>query len=84
MTIIRCKGMPPAGAWTIRSLLAEEEVRQEVGHVLVELVLGRQEHGLVVDEQEQQVEEEQEDDARDHDHVRGDAVLLGRDAVLAV
>ena len=34
------------------SLLTEEEVWQEVGHVLVELILRGQQHRLVVDEQQ--------------------------------
>eukprot|EP00444_Apocalathium_aciculiferum_P002007 CAMPEP_0183388212 /NCGR_PEP_ID=MMETSP0370-20130417/3880_1 /TAXON_ID=268820 /ORGANISM="Peridinium aciculiferum, Strain PAER-2" /LENGTH=208 /DNA_ID=CAMNT_0025567071 /DNA_START=52 /DNA_END=679 /DNA_ORIENTATION=- len=75
-------------AHTIRELasliLAEEEVRQEVGDVLVELVLRRQQHGLVVDEQQEGVEEEQEDDAQEQHGVGADAVLLRRDTDLAV
>eukprot|EP00445_Apocalathium_hangoei_P025943 CAMPEP_0203931274 /NCGR_PEP_ID=MMETSP0359-20131031/69862_1 /ASSEMBLY_ACC=CAM_ASM_000338 /TAXON_ID=268821 /ORGANISM="Scrippsiella Hangoei, Strain SHTV-5" /LENGTH=193 /DNA_ID=CAMNT_0050860579 /DNA_START=16 /DNA_END=595 /DNA_ORIENTATION=- len=58
------------------SLLAEEEVRQKVGDVLVELVLRRKEHGLVVDQQQQRVEEEQEDDAQQQDGVGTHAILL--------
>eukprot|EP00414_Alexandrium_minutum_P004902 CAMPEP_0113839736 /NCGR_PEP_ID=MMETSP0328-20130328/11239_1 /TAXON_ID=39455 /ORGANISM="Alexandrium minutum" /LENGTH=98 /DNA_ID=CAMNT_0000808371 /DNA_START=38 /DNA_END=334 /DNA_ORIENTATION=- /assembly_acc=CAM_ASM_000350 len=53
----------PAFTCRPRSLVAEEEVREDVGHVLVKLILRGQEHGLVVDEQQQQVEEEQQNDA---------------------
>merc|ERR1719330_331666 len=66
------------------SLLAEEKIRQEIRHVLVEFILRGQEHRLVVDQKQQQIEKEEEDNARDHDNVRGDAVLLGCHAVLAV
>merc|ERR1711972_1053395 len=66
------------------SLLPEEEVGQEVGYVLVKLVLRRQQHGLVVDQQEEHVEEEEEDDGGEEHGVCPDAVLLGGDAGLAV
>ena len=56
---------PPPNRIGARSLLTEEEVGQEVGDVLVELVLGREEYRLVLDEQEQHVEEEQTHDGGD-------------------
>merc|ERR1712032_1383285 len=67
-----------------RSLLAKEEVWQEVGHVLVELVLRWQQHRLIVDQQQQHVEEEEEDNRGEEHGVRPDALLLGGDAGLAV
>merc|ERR550532_971692 len=71
-------------ASTSASPLAEEKVRQEIRHVLVEFILRRQEDRLVVDEEQEQVEEEQHHDAEQQHAVGGDAVLLGRDTILAV
>ena len=51
------------------SLLTEEEIWEEVLHVLIELILRRQQHRLVVEKQQQQVEEEKQDNASDH-HLR--------------
>eukprot|EP00448_Togula_jolla_P009583 CAMPEP_0170595526 /NCGR_PEP_ID=MMETSP0224-20130122/14613_1 /TAXON_ID=285029 /ORGANISM="Togula jolla, Strain CCCM 725" /LENGTH=197 /DNA_ID=CAMNT_0010919721 /DNA_START=80 /DNA_END=673 /DNA_ORIENTATION=+ len=67
-----------------QSPLAEEKVRQEVSHVLIKLILRGQEHGLVVDQQEQQVEEEEQDNANDHHGVGRDAILLCSNSILAV
>merc|ERR1712060_752539 len=76
-----CARMRGLGA---RSALTEQEVRKEVGHVLVELVLWRQKHRLVIDEQQEHIEQEQQRDSADQHHVRADAVLLGSHAELAV
>ena len=69
---------------SLPSLLAEEEVREEVGHVLVELILGRQQHRLVVEEQQQQVEEEEHHDSKHHHEDGRNAVLLGNHTSLRV
>ena len=50
------------------SLLTEEEVGEEVLHVLVELILRRQQNRLVVEEQQQQGEQEKHDNAS-HPHL---------------
>merc|ERR1712146_322655 len=65
------------------SLLAKEEVGQEIGDVLIELILRGQEHGLVVDQQQEQVPEEQADNADAHDDESGNTHLL-RDEITAV
>ena len=66
------------------SLLAEEEVWEEVGHILIKLILRGQQHRLVVDEQQQQVEEEQQHNASQHHQDGRNAVLLGNDACLGI
>eukprot|EP00401_Gymnodinium_catenatum_P055956 CAMPEP_0117509374 /NCGR_PEP_ID=MMETSP0784-20121206/27441_1 /TAXON_ID=39447 /ORGANISM="" /LENGTH=184 /DNA_ID=CAMNT_0005304977 /DNA_START=73 /DNA_END=624 /DNA_ORIENTATION=- len=66
------------------SLLAKEKVRQEIRNVLIEFVLGRQQNGLVVDEQQQEVKEKEQHYAEEHCDVSRNAVFLRRHAVLAV
>merc|ERR1712087_411448 len=65
-------------------LLAEEEVWQEVGDILIELVLWRQKDGLVVDRQQEEVEEEEPDNAQDHHDVGGNAILFQSHAGLGI
>ena len=52
--------------------------------IFVELVLGRQQDRLVVEQQEQEVEQEQHDDACHHHKHGRDAVLLGHNSRFSV
>ena len=68
----------------VASLLTEEEVWEEIGHILIKLILRGQQHRLVVDEQQQQVEEEQQHNASQHHQDGRNAVLLGNDTCLGI